>query len=289
MALTSTSAYSVLNQEPSWRSFGCPNSTVQWRFLPDGSAEVDGKGSPKTPWPTKVDQWQELIAAAAIKWGVPAAWIAAVMVQESGGESRVGLMQVEASTASALEGRTITKDDLINDPALSIDLGTKYLRQKLDYVGSGSTCKPGAGDFVKAAVGYNAGCVKCASATSSGSVGGKGGESCPPTAWGVIMGCTRRSPDPGWCTPSIQVPGMFNCPTMYPLGCISNLNTAISRGWGDLPPGYDPNYIPPEPVPPYLEQLGHPERFLWLVGAGVVGYLGVRYLPRYLRRRMAYR
>jgi len=300
MSLASSVAYSVFGQDPAWRSFPCDSSTIQWRFLSDGTVEVDGSGAVKGGWPTKVDQWQELIAAAAIKWGVPAAWIASVMSIESGGDTNAcyrpvlggpcstddgfGLMAIKAQTATGIEKRTVTPQELMDNPALNIDLGTKYLRGHLDDANC-TTCKPIAGDFVKASIGYNAGGIHCASTTSGKTIESR--ETCPPTGWGVIMGCTLQPRDIGGCEPSTSVPGKYKCPNMYPMVFIKAVNAAIARGWGDLPPGYDPNYVPPSPSP--MDQLAPPSRFLWLVGAGVAGYLGMLYLPKLLRRRLAYR
>jgi len=295
-------AYSVFGQDPSWRSFGCPNSTARWRFLPDGSVEVEGQGTKTFVWPSAVDQWKDQIANSAIKHGVPAAWIAAVMSIESGGNTNAcyrpskggpcstkdgaGLMAILQSTATSLEGRPITLDDLMSDPALSIDLGTKYFRGHLDDKFC-STCKPIAGDFVKAAVGYNSGGVRCGSGRTLETK-----EPCQPTVWGVVMGCTLASKDYGGCSPSVGSPGKYTCPNNYPGKFIQALNTAIQRGWGDLPP----NYVPPvpvpggeEPVPSYLEQIGPPSRFLWMVAAGVAGYMLVLHAPKIVARVRAYR
>ena len=142
------------------------------------------------------------------------------------------------------------------------------------------------GDFVKAAVAYNAGSVRCGSGSTW-----EQKEPCPPTVWGVVMGCTLASKDYGGCAPSELSPGKYKCPNNYPGIFIKALNAAIANGWGDMPPGVEP----PEPVvngggdTPWYQGQEDPKRFLWMMAAGVAGYLGVLYLPRMINRRRAYR
>ncbi len=104
------------------------------------ASQVRGKGE------EAVAPWQADIAAAAQRFHLPQAWIAAVMRAESGGKATadgkplrspagaIGLMQVMPQTYAALR----TRYQLGADPALprdSILAGAAYLRQMLDRYG----------------------------------------------------------------------------------------------------------------------------------------------------------
>lgn len=103
--------------------FGGPSVTV----LDDGHIEVEGLGVIKRTWSTHVDDWKDLISQAASRWGVPEAWVAGVMLQESGGQQKalstagcVGLMQICDPIVP------ISKEDLWK-PENNISLGAQQL------------------------------------------------------------------------------------------------------------------------------------------------------------------
>lgn len=89
------------------------------------------------------------VSAAAARYGVAAPLIKAVIAQESGfdprayrqeakiGDASRGLMQLLLSTARALgyggpAGNDTTRVGGLYDPAVSVDLGTRLLKQNLD-------------------------------------------------------------------------------------------------------------------------------------------------------------
>ncbi len=95
---------------------------------------------------SSVGQWQTIIAEAAQRFGLPEAWIRAVMRAESGGQvtvdgrpitssaGAIGLMQVMPDTYAEMRRR----HDLGPDPADPHDnilAGTAYLREMLDRFG----------------------------------------------------------------------------------------------------------------------------------------------------------
>jgi soluble lytic murein transglycosylase len=140
-----------------WVDSGC-GAGPRARWLADGSIEIEGEGVVEKALPKDVLQWGDEIASAAAKYGVPPQWIAAEIAAESGGQQKVhswccyGLMGLLPSTASTQAGRAVTADELLNDPALNIDLGTKlqaYLFQKY------------GGNPIKIPAAYNAGSPKC--------------------------------------------------------------------------------------------------------------------------------
>lgn len=213
-----------------WVQFPCSNVEARWRYLDDGSIEIDGMG-PIRPakWPSGVNLWRDAILAASAKYGVPAHWIAALIaVEDPKGDPRAcspcaacphmanctqccafGVMQLTEGTA-AVVAKSLglpppTREDLF-DPALSIELGVAHFAGLL---------KRYKGDFVMAATAYNAGGVYCLSATSK----------CQKGYWGV---CTDGSP--------------------YPLWAIQGVNGALANGFPPTvaPPPLEP--FPPEPV-----------------------------------------
>lgn len=229
-----------------WKSFadfGCTTSKKRWRYLSDGSIEIEGAGTPVlSPWPAGIEQWRPLIEDAAARNGVPAAWIATIMAIETQGKNLcvtssqsvcsgpgcacvqnegAGLMATLPSTASIVLGRGVTSQQLLEDPAIAIEAGTKYLKQLLDKY---------QGDFVAAAVGYNAGSVRC----GRGGVWVPAGQSwpkqaCPETGWGVVMGCVYSSRQAGpACDPSTMegAPMPFVCSNLYPEHAIAAQNAA---------------------------------------------------------------
>ena len=101
--------------------------------------------------PEKISSWCSLIESASASYGVPAKLIAAVMLQESGGQSdvisasgAVGLMQVMPSDGIAAEfmcdngpcfaSRPNTEQLL--DPAFNIDYGVRMLANLIQKYGS---------------------------------------------------------------------------------------------------------------------------------------------------------
>lgn len=225
-------------------SFPCPGSP-SWSYDADGRIEVEGLGKPEKPWPKAVNQWQSLIHASAKKHGIGPQHLAAVMAIESSGKpggcllkadghcnlkEGIGLMAITIGAAHDFDP-SITEDQLRYDNALNIDLGARYLSQKMKKYG---------GDYVMAAVAYNAGGVYCGVPYTFEIPK----EACP-VFWGVKQGCNRRkSPVPGLlCEPSVLVPGKYNCTVGYPLNAVGLNNAAVTHFLG-LPP------LPPPPPGP---------------------------------------
>jgi hypothetical protein len=261
-----------------WTSFDCPQSTKRWQRLPDGQIEVEGEGIPTREWVQAVDQWAEIIAAKSAKYSVPASWIAAIMSIESGGRTDVcykvggvcstadgaGLMAVLASTAKALIGRMVYPEEMMSNPDLAVDLGAMLMRRLMDQHGE---------DYVRIAMGYNAGSIRCGTASSGSTVVDDYGpkEICPPTPWGVIMGCVRTSKAiSSYCIPSEVAPGRFICPVSYPSNAIKALNSAVQHGWTDHGLG--------AAGPMMAAGAGGPQIFFPAVAGAAVGYLTVRVL-----------
>jgi hypothetical protein len=274
-------SYTILTVPNGWQSFGC--GIGQWRYLQDGSCEIEGEEKPAIAWPSGIDQWGQDIGDAAARHGVPAAWIAAIMGVESGGRNiGDGLMQVLPGTATSIEGRPISRADMIADPALSIDLGTKNFRGHLDdRMASASSIRVG-GDPVKAAVAYNAGGVRCGTGRTEAR-----DEACPSTGWNVIMGCARNSRQVyPQCTPSTVVAGNYVCSSDYPRRFMQYLNVSLARGWGDWPPGYAP-LERREPLRDMAAPLGS---WILALAVGAGAYAATRYgLPALARFGMARR
>jgi len=222
-----------------WTSFDCSSTTRRWRELDNGKIEVEGLGTPVRAWPEKVNSWSNIIEDKAAKYNVPASWIAAIMAIESGGETNVcykiggqcstadgaGLMAVLSYTANGLIGRPVGPHEMMSDPDLAVDLGTMLIRRLIDRDGE---------DFLKVAIGYNAGSVKCSYGSSGTTVKDGYGEkeSCPQTPWGVRMGCVRTSKAINqYCGSSSVKPGYYNCPVDYPGNAVKSLNAAVDAGW----------------------------------------------------------
>jgi soluble lytic murein transglycosylase-like protein len=90
----------------------------------------------------QVEPFAPHIAEASARFGLPAAWIAAVLRAESGGDARavsragaMGLMQLMPATWSALRRRLALGDDPF-DPRDNILAGAAYLRELHDLYGS---------------------------------------------------------------------------------------------------------------------------------------------------------
>lgn len=264
--------------------FACPGAARRWRILPDLRIEIEGHGTPTRSWPKDVNQWSDLIAVRAAEYGVPAYWIAAIMALETGGRpglclrrsdgtcstrEGMGLMAMLLSTASTLAGRTVTEDELLNDYDLQIDLGAKLIARLRDKYQS---------DYVKVAIGYNAGSVRC----GNGSTFQRPKEPCPPTPWGVVMGCIRTDRAiNSYCAPSAVEPGKFACPVDYPQVAISTHNAALAEGWTTHGLGTKPPPVPPPVQPPKTDVLVAglgTSKVVPLLAGGVLGFLAVRKL-----------
>ena len=99
-----------------------------------------------TPGTTNVGQWQVFIAEAAQRFGIPEAWIRAVMRAESDGQATIdgrpitspagaiGLMQVLPQTYAEMRRRHGLGPDPA-DPHDNTLAGTAYLREMLDRFG----------------------------------------------------------------------------------------------------------------------------------------------------------
>lgn len=150
-----------------WYNSGC-GTGPRARWLPNGLIEIEGEGTPfKSPegnaFSKDVIPWFDLIAKMAVKYDVPAHLVAGIMSTESGGKQQAhtsccyGLMGLFPPTAKTMAGRTVSPDELLNNPALNIELGTKfisYLLKKYD------------GNFIKVATAYNSGGAYCSPAKS---------------------------------------------------------------------------------------------------------------------------
>lgn len=188
-----------------------PCSDLVATFRDDGRIVVDGN-APTKKWTPRVDGWRELIELSASRYGVPTAVVAAIMSLESGGNPDVespagalGLMQLMPSTYNMLLGRT--KGTLVDhaeakDPATNIDLGVKLLGIHLSRY---------KGNFVSAAVAYNAGSPKCGQCKCWDKKG------CAEDPWGIKTDCG------------------------YVGYAIAAFNTALDHG-------YDPNEPGPPPM-----------------------------------------
>lgn len=260
-----------------WISFDCPESRKRWRYLDDGLIEIEGEGSPAMAWPSKVNEWRDLIEAAAAKHQVPPVWVAATMAMETGGRNLclnktpppavcgppcacvqnegAGVMAMLPSTASGLAGRSVSSQELMDDPPLAIDLGVKLLANLLDKYND---------DYVKAAVAYNAGSVRCGRGKVFVPAGaGWPREPCPDTGWGVIFGCVYTDKKYGpRCQPSTTGFKAYVCSTVYPQRAIESQNASRQH--------FENGPRPPVP-PPALARSGSPSIAGFVVGA-VVGY-----------------
>jgi hypothetical protein len=179
----------------------------RWRYLDDGTIELDGEGVITYPWKPGVDAWKVDIQRAASKFQLPPSWIAGLMAFESGGNTDAGspagaqgLMQLMPGTAQSMAdmygipyGGAST---LKSDPATNVMLGAAYLAYQVGRYN----------DFVHAAAGYNAGSARCwteACATAT-----------PESAWGY---CTDGSPYPRWAIghQNTAVLQGFNAPVLF--------------------------------------------------------------------------
>lgn len=185
-----------------WFDSGC-GAGPRARWDEYGAIEIEGEGYPSREIPKDVSQWGQDIENAASKHGVPAQWVAATIAAESGGKQDAhswccyGLMGLLPATASSMAGRKVSADELLNQPSLNIDLGTKLLGQLFVKYG---------GNPIKIPAAYNAGSPKC----------GKG--KCDvPNRWNLVADCV----DGKAIDYSTRVMGFSN--------------DALSRGTGNAP------------------------------------------------------
>lgn len=136
-----------------WYTGTCGGPRV--RYLDDGSIEIEGVGRPTSPLAEAVFQWTDLINEKSAKWRVPAPIIAAIVMMESTGnagarasDGGMGLMQLTHPYAKA----GYSDDELVGNPALNVDLGTKLLSEKFAQYGNNP---------IHALTSYNAGSPRC--------------------------------------------------------------------------------------------------------------------------------
>lgn len=110
--------------------------------LPCGLAQAQSAPSQHSAAATRVQSYDAHIAEAARRFGLPSAWIAAVMQVESAGRPRavssagaMGLMQIMPDTWAGLRRRHGLGDDPF-DPRDNILGGTAYLREMYDRFGA---------------------------------------------------------------------------------------------------------------------------------------------------------
>lgn len=110
----------------------------KWRTLPDGRVEVDQGDGFKLIMPRdvagvhttleRVMTWRSLAQEMGDKWGVPPAWILAVIFAESGGKAEaenyccIGLMAIMGKPP--IHGKT---PEELRDPRINVDTGAKLL------------------------------------------------------------------------------------------------------------------------------------------------------------------
>jgi len=171
-----------------WFNSGC-GAGPQARWLSNGLIEIEGQGTPTRALPGGVLKWSQQIRAAAAKHSLPPQFVAGIMGLESGGNPNAkspanawGLMQLLPSTASGQAGRLVTGQELLDDPLLNLDLGTKFLAELWEKY---------KGNAIRVTASYNAGSPKC----------GMGKTCDEPNRWNLITDCptgqngVRRSVD----------------------------------------------------------------------------------------------
>jgi soluble lytic murein transglycosylase-like protein len=114
--------------------------TVSASSKSDAAGPVTIPASQHAATSSAIDEWTPLIAEASNKFGVPVAWIRAVMRVESGGQTMLsgvpitspagamGLMQVMPDTYAEMQNRYGLGPDPYN-PQDNILAGTAYLRE----------------------------------------------------------------------------------------------------------------------------------------------------------------
>lgn len=286
-----------------WVSFHCPGSGGRWRYLDGGLVEIDGEGTPAREWPEGVNKYRAEIEAAAARHELQPNWVAAIMALETRGHSVClrrggglcygqsenkgpgktygqgcdcvsneggGVMAMLAGTAKQMAGRPVTTAELMGDPALAIDLGAKYLRNRMDA---------GGGDFVKGAVGYNAGSVRCGTGRTFKPEGEDiPREPCPSTGWGIVMGCAYTDWGKGIyrCAPSKTGYKPYVCSNDYPRTAVKFNNAAV-QDWRGIKPEVPPT-MPPVVPPAISAGAGGGAHALALIFGVAVGYQAVKHL-----------
>lgn len=140
-----------------WFDSGC-GAGPRARWTTGGGIEIEGEGELKKPLPAAVKKWSSEIAVAAKKYDVWENFIAGFVATESGGVQEAhsyccyGLMGLLPATASSMAGRQVSPNELVANPALNIELGTKLIDQLLDKYQNNP---------IKVAAAYNAGSPKC--------------------------------------------------------------------------------------------------------------------------------
>ncbi len=140
-----------------WFDSGC-SAGPRARWTSGGGIEIEGEGEVKKSLPAAVKEWSSEIAASATKYDLWPNFIAGFIATESTGQQKAhsyccyGLMGLLPATASSMAGRQVSSDELLNDPALNIDLGSKLISQLMTKYGSNP---------IKVAASYNAGSPKC--------------------------------------------------------------------------------------------------------------------------------
>lgn len=136
-----------------WYSGDCGGPRV--RFLDDGSIEIEGQGRVSKPIVAAVERWAPNVNKWAKFYNIPAQIVAGVMMLESGGNPRaygaakdVGLMQI--AWPPSKEGHS--DEELMSNPDLNIELGTKILSQHWSRT---------KGNIIHTLTSYNHGSVAC--------------------------------------------------------------------------------------------------------------------------------
>lgn len=160
---------------------------ARYRYTRDGHIEVEGRGVltsdvSEVAW-KNVDRWRELIWKTADVHGISRAFLASVILTESGGISTakssagaLGLMQLMPDTARWLanpefpkSGKVDVHEQTILNPGWNMTHGAKFLVYLLNQHQS---------NIVSTMASYNHGHVECA--TKPG---------CSEDAWGVWTNC----------------------------------------------------------------------------------------------------
>jgi hypothetical protein len=146
-------------------------------------------------------------------------------------------------TASSMMGHGVSSQQLLDDPAMAIEAGTRYLRYQLDRYG---------GDFVKAAVAYNAGSVKCGRGSTFRPAGTEWPkEKCPNLGWGVVFSCVYANVQYGdRCVPSTTGVKAYVCSSDYPRLAIALQNAAREHFEGIAPVVQPPPLTKPAAAAP---------------------------------------
>lgn len=160
-----------------WFDSGC-GTGPRARWLPNGRIEIEGEGTPTKELSNQIPKWMPTIQEMATKYGVPASLIAGIMMTESAGQPYAksyccyGLMGFLPKTASSYAGRTVTGNELQDDPKLSIELGAKMLAALMNQY---------KGNVIKVATSYNAGGPYCTPAKGCSTV----------NRWGMRADCVN--------------------------------------------------------------------------------------------------